>query len=282
MATLGLLFATAVWGWTFVLVKDALREVGPFWFLALRFTMAALLALPLLLGGREISSRRTWGWGAILGLVLFAGYFFQTWGLGYTTAQKSGLITGLSVVLVPIIAWAFGDRPSLRTWLGVGWASFGVALLALGGEGVAGGTWFGDLLTVICAVAFALYLVLLERYVKAGDHRALLFPQLLFVAALSFLGAGIWREATFAFTGQVWMALGVTAALATTGAFWILSWAEKHTTATRAAVILALEPAFAGVFGWWLLGEVLTPLQVVGGALILMGILSLRSQHGSH
>ncbi|HEU68008.1 MAG TPA: EamA family transporter, partial [Candidatus Acetothermia bacterium] len=111
MATIALLLASAVWGWTFALVKDALREVGPSWFLSLRFGVATLFAVPLLLGRPECRSGRNWRWGAILGLALFGGYFLQTWGLVYTTAQKSGLITGLSVVLVPVVAWAFGRRP---------------------------------------------------------------------------------------------------------------------------------------------------------------------------
>jgi drug/metabolite transporter (DMT)-like permease len=112
MVTVALLLATAVWGWTFVLVKDALHEVGPLWFLSLRFALATLLGLPLLLRLPDARSGRNWRWGALLGLAMFGGYFFQTWGLVYPTAQKSGLITGLSVVLVPVIGWAFGRRRS--------------------------------------------------------------------------------------------------------------------------------------------------------------------------
>jgi len=277
MSTLALLVITAVWGWTFALVKDALHEIGPFWFLALRFTLAAVLALPLLQGRPEAWSWRNWRRGLGLGAFLFGGYFFQTWGLVHTTAQKSGLITGLSVVLVPVVAWFLGSRPARRTWVGVGLAAVGVALLALGGNGMAGGTWFGDLLTVICAIAFAVYLVLLERYAKAGDYRALLPPQIGLVALLSLAGAGLWGEVTFAFSTRVWVAVGVTAVLATTGAFYVLAWAGRRATASRIAIVLATEPVFAGLFGWWLLGEVLLPLQIVGAILVLTGILSQRS-----
>ncbi len=273
MATLGLILATAVWGWTFVLVKDALAEVGPFGFLAVRFAMASALALPFLRRPQAWTTRN-WLEGLLLGVVLFAGYFFQTWGLVYTTAQKSGLITGLSVVVVPLFAWALGSRPSLRTWLGVALAGPGVALLALGGEGWAGGSAFGDFLTVVCALAFALYLVLLERYVRAGDPWALLLPQLLTVATLSLMGSAATENLAFRFSGQVWGAVVITAVLATTGAFGILSWAERRVPATRAALILALEPVFAALCGWWLLGEVLRGLQVVGGILIFLGILA--------
>jgi len=280
MATFGLILATAVWGWTFVLVKDALTEVGPFWFLAVRFVLAALLALPLLRGRPHAWTRRNWQGGAVLGVVLFAGYFFQTRGLVYTTAQKSGLITGLSVVLVPVFAWTWGTRPSWRTWLGVVLAGIGVGLLALGGEGLAGGSAFGDFLTVLCAVGFALYLVLLERKVRAGDHLSLLAPQLWTVAALALVGATAFESLTLRLSSAVWTALTVTAVLATTGAFWVLSWAEKRISATRAALVLALEPVFAGLFGWALLGETLTGAQIVGAALVLAGLLASGPKNG--
>lgn len=276
MATLALLLATVVWGWTFALVKDALREVGPFWFLALRFLFATLLAAPLL--RREGAwSRRNWTGGGVLGMALFAGYFFQTWGLTYTTAQKSGLISGMAVVLVPPVAWLFGSRPTARTWLGVGLAGAGVALLTLGGGDPLGATGFGDFLTFLCAVSFAVYMVLLERYVRAGDWQALLPPQLGVVALLSLVGAWTWREPTFAFSRGVWGALAITGALATTGAYYALAWAERRIPAARAAIVLAMEPVFAGIFGWWLLGEVLAPGQLVGAGLVLSGIFSQRS-----
>ncbi|MBC7221093.1 DMT family transporter [Candidatus Bipolaricaulota bacterium] len=277
MATAALLLASAVWGWTFVLVKGALQEVGPLWFLALRFTLATLLALPLLWGRREARRGRNWRWGALLGLALFGGYALQTWGLVFTTAQKSGLITGLSVVLVPLVAWAFGCRPSGRAWIGVALAGSGVTLLSLGGGALGGGVWLGDLLTALCAVAFALHLVLLDRYAKAGDPQALLAPQLALVALLSLAGAGWQREVTFAFSFQVWIALGVTAVLATTGAFALVLWAGRRASAARMAIVLSTEPLFAALFGWWLLGEVLLPLQGVGGLLVMAGILSQRS-----
>lgn len=277
MATSALLLASAVWGWTFVLVKDALREVGPFWFLALRFSLATLLSLPFLAGRPGARAWNTWRWGGLLGLALFGGYFLQTWGLVYTTAQKSGLITGLSVVLVPVIAWAFGRRPTRRTWLGVALAAVGLFFLSLGGASLGEGTWFGDLLTALCAVAFALHLVLLDRYAKAADPRSLLAPQVGLVALLSLVGSG-WRgEVTFAFPSQVWVAVGVTAALATTGAFGLVLWAGRRVTAPRIAIVLSTEPMFAALFGWWLLGEVLSPLQAAGAALVLAGILSQRS-----
>lgn len=267
MATFSLLLVTVIWGWTFVLVKDAMGEVGPFWFLALRFSLATILALPLVRRGRA-----TWGAAAGLGLFLFGGYFFQTWGLRYTTAQKSGLITGLSVVLVPMFARFLGERITWTMRMGVGLATAGVALLALGGEEPLGPTGFGDLLTLVCAVSFALYIALLARCAKNGRVGPLLPGQLGIVAGLSLAGSLIFGEVVWPLSREVWLAILITGIFASTLAYYVLAWAESRATATEAAVILAMEPVFAGFFGWVLRGEVLTVLQILGGVLILAGI----------
>lgn len=272
MALVALLLITAIWGWTFVPVKEAMAEVGPFWFLALRFSLAFLCALPLLRRGDP-----PWREAFLLGLFLFGGYFFQTWGLRYTTAQKSGLITGLSVVLVPVVAHFLGERVSLRMGLGVVLAGLGVALLALGGEGGLEGSLFGDVLTVVCAVSFAVYIALLARYAKAKALGPLLPLQLLVVAGLSFVGAGAAGEVRWPLSGRVWQALALTGALASALAYYVLAWAESRTSATKAAVILAMEPVFAAFFGWLLLGERLSLVQLVGALFVLSGVLGVST-----
>jgi len=268
MKTLALLIVTAIWGWTFVLVKEGVAEIGPLWFLALRFAIATGLALPLLARGL-----RDWARGALLGAILFLGYFFQTWGLVYTTAQKSGLITGLSVVLVPPIAWLWGQRTSRRTWAGVALAALGLSLLVLGGREPLGPTGFGDLLTIICALAFALYLVFLDRYTKTTDFLSLFLPQLGVVALLSLAGAYIWEAPTLRLSARTWQAILITGALASTLAFFVLTWVQRRSTAAYTAIVLASEPAFAALFGWLLLGEWLRGLQILGGGLIFLGIM---------
>lgn len=267
MAALALLITTAIWGWTFVLVKEAMAEVGPFWFLALRFFLATLLALPFVRRGK-IRRKEAW----ILGIFLFLGYFFQTWGLRYTTAQKSGLITGLSVVLVPLVARFLGEKVTARMWFGVMLAAVGVAFLTLGGKEPLGPTGFGDFLTVICAVSFAFYIVFLARYAKGQRAGPLLPGQLGAVAGLSAVGAGIFREVTWPLSSAVWQAVLITGTLASTLAYYVLAWAESRATATETAVILAMEPVFAGFFGWALRAEALTFMQVLGGILVLAGI----------
>lgn len=269
MASLALLLITAVWGWTFVLVKEAMAEVGPFWFLTLRFLVATLLALPLLR-----RRKRIWRAPFILGIFLFGGYFFQTWGLRYTTAQKSGLITGLSVVLVPLIARFFGERVTRRMGLGVVLATAGVALLSLGGEDSLGPTGFGDFLTVLCAIAFAFYIVFLARYAQGEPAGALLPGQLGMVTILAGLGSVTFGEITWPLSPQAWHAVLITGSLASTLAYYVLAWAESRATATQTAVILAMEPVFAGLFGWILRWEVLTFLQILGALWVMAGILT--------
>ena len=273
MKTLILLLVTAIWGWTFVLVKEGMAEVGPFWFLALRFVLATVLALPLLCQRLRKTGLRNWIRGAVLGAVLFGGYFFQTWGLVYTTAQKSGLITGLSVVLVPPRAWLFGQRTSARTWAGVMLAALGLSLLVLGGAEPLGPTGFGDFLTILCALAFAWYLVLLDRFTKRGEFLGLFLPQLGMVAILSGLGAWLWETPTFSLSVRTWQAILITGALASTLAFFVLTWVQRRSTAAYTAIVLATEPAFAALFGWLLLGESLREIQILGAGLIVLGML---------
>jgi drug/metabolite transporter (DMT)-like permease len=268
MATLSLLLVTAVWGWTFVLVKDAVGEVGPFGFLAVRFFLASLFALPF-----WPRRKSAWRPAALLGVFLFAGYFFQTWGLRYTTAQKSGLITGFSVVLVPIFARLLGERVRLGGWAGAALATAGVALLALAGNEPLGPTSFGDFLTVLCAIFFAWYIALLAHYAKGEKASALLLGQLSVVFLLSLLGAAAFGEVRWPISGKVWVSLLITGVFASALAYYVLAWAEARAGATKTAVILAMEPVFAGFFGWLLLGETLSPWQILGAVLVVGGIL---------
>ncbi|HDI10909.1 MAG TPA: DMT family transporter [Candidatus Acetothermia bacterium] len=275
MATLALVLATAIWGWSFVPVKEATQEMGFLWFLGLRFALASLLFLPW-------SPRRLRDWlqGLGLGVFLFAGYFFQTWGLVYTTVQKSGLITGLSTVLVPPMARFFGERTPLGTWIGIGIAGSGLVLLVLGGRGPLGAVNIGDLLTVLGAMAYALYLVLQGRWLRGGRWQRLLFPQFAAVAVLSSVGAWVQGQISWELSPRAWEAVGLTAFLASGVSFWLLLWAQKRLPTPYTALILALEPAFAACFGWWLLGERLLGLQLLGAVLIVLGTVWPNSQGG--
>lgn len=276
LAQSALLLITIIWGWTFVLVKEGASELGPLSFLAWRF-MIAFLALLLLFGrrmrriGREELLR-----GLEIGLALFAGYLFQTWGLLYTSATKSGFITGLSVILVPLLsAAAFRKQISQGGWLGAGLSALGLGLILFGHGGTAGEMRLnlGDLLTLLCALSFALHIILIGRFVNLENYPGILVIQIGLVLVLSLAGALLLERPTLAISVQGWEAILVTGLLATALAFFLQNRFQPLSTATQTAIILSAEPVFAGLFGYLLLGERLNGLQLLGAAAILGGII---------
>lgn len=264
--TLLLVGVTAVWGWTFVVVQDAISGFGVLGFLALRFALASVALSPILLSG---ITRRVLLVGGGIGLVLAMGYLFQTLGLLYTTPTNSGLITGLFVVFAPLADRVlFGVSASRQTIVAVVLSLLGMALLAGGGpEGVNP----GDLLTLLCAAALGVHIALLSRYAAGHDAGGLTFAQIL---AMALLFAVLWP-----FTGElalpppeVWVALLITGLLASAGAFYVQTFVQQRLPAARTAIILTMEPAFAVFFGYWLAGDRLVAVQIFGAVLILSAV----------
>ena len=272
-APLTLLSITVIWGWTFVLVKQGMSEVGPLTFLAARFLIAFLVLAGLMPGVLRRIDRSTLRAGAVIGVALFGGYLFQTWGLVYTTATKSGLITGLSVVIVPLLAAAVNrNRVGLKAWIGAFLAAGGLALLVLG-RGRLSPVNFGDFLTLICAVSYAAHIVLVDRYVRRVDYRGLLLVQVGTVAALSTVGALLFESLPTRLSGGLIEGILVTGVLATALALYILNRFQSYSTAAYTAIILTMEPVFAALFGAILLGETLGPLQIAGAVVIVVSTL---------
>lgn len=268
-AELALAGVAFLWGTTFVIVKSALEDVSTFLFLALRFTLASLLLAFWL---RRRLARRTpvdWRGGALCGLLLFAGYALQTAGLRWTTASNSAFITGLYVVLVPLLAsLVYRNRPRLAELGGAALATAGTAMMSGGMPA----QWNrGDLLTAGCAAAFAGHILAVERYSRRMDFERLSLMQIAAVAALSWAGAALLEPARILWTPRVWFALLATSVLATAVSFLLYTWAQGHTSAARAALIFALEPVFAGLVAW-AAGESWTASSLAGAALILAAI----------
>ncbi len=267
LATLSLVAVTAIWGWTFVVVKDAIAVYGVLPFLAVRFLIAA--AILGAVWGRRLT-RRALAVGWRIGLVLAAGYLLQTWGLRLTTATNSGLITGLFVVIAPM-----ADRALYRTRLRP--TSVAAVVLSLAGMVLLTGRSpghlaVGDLLTLGCALAFGIHIALLGRHAPDHDAAALTAGQILSVAAVFIV---VWPFAgrVEAPPRAVWMALAVTGVLASALAYFIQTAAQQRLSAARTAVILTMEPVFAGVFGYLLEGERLRGLQILGAASILLALI---------
>ncbi len=266
---LALLAITAVWGSTFVVVKDAIDQMPVTDFLAWRFALAALVMLVLRPRSVVRLGRVGQRAGAIAGVALGAGYLLQTLGLQTTPAAVSGFITGMFVVFTPLSAAVLlGLRPSPLAWGAVGLATVGLGLLSLRGLSV--GT--GELLTLGCAVAFALHIVGLSRWSPAHDAYGLAVVQLLTVAVMCAavaLPGGIVVPPN----AQVWGAVALTAVVATAVAFVVQTWAQAHLTPTRAAVIMTMEPVFGAAFAVLVAGEVLRGRAWLGAGLVLIAML---------
>lgn len=264
----------AVWGLTFVMVQDAIETLPTMAFLAYRFLPAALLVA--LVFPRRLRSLTAAGWGAgtLMGVFLTAGYVFQTLGLEETSASNAGFITGLMVVLTPLLAAIFfRERMSAVTWGAAGVSAVGLYLLT----GAAGDLDArGDGLVLLCAFAFAAHILLTARGVRDHDVGALLVVQLT-VTGLICLGIAVAGGQLEVPRGStVWSALIVTSLVASALGFFVQTYAQQHAPPERTALILASEPAFAGFFGWALAGETLSALSLAGAALILAAIVSVE------
>lgn len=271
LADLGLLVVTAIWGATFVMVKDALDAAGPLTFLALRFVLAVGLLLPLVAARPGLWRGPAVLAGGLVGCFLFAGYGLQTAGLQFTSASKAGFITGLSVVIVPTIATAFARRsPPTGLVLGVSCAVVGLGLLSLR-EALS--VEFGDVLVLGCSLAFALHILVLGRVAASFDVLALTVWQIGAVAILTALGAALFEQPRLEQLSAIWPAAAFTGIFATVVAFYLQTRAQRFTTPTHTALIFSMEPVFAGLFGYLLAGERLDERALIGCGLILTGML---------
>lgn len=270
-ADLALLAVAAVWGLTFAAVQRALDAAGPFSFLTARFALAAVV-LGVAFPRRVLRlDRGVVAVGALIGVWLTVGYALQTVGLLYTTASRSGFITGLSVVLVPVLSIALSRaRPRITSAAAVVLAASGLYLLT---APRAGGMNLGDLLTLGCAVAFALHIVTTERVAPHHDPVPLAFCQIVTTAVFCAAVTAVWEGPRLPLTAWTISALAITGVLATAVAFSVQMWAQQRTSATHVAVIFTAEPVFAALFAWIIQHEVLGLAGLVGGALIVAGIL---------
>ena len=276
-ALLALIAVTAVWGYTFVPMKDAIELYPLFAFLAVRFLIASVvLAVPASGRMRGLGSR---GWlaGVSLGLLLALGYALQTAGLERTTVSSAGFITGLYVVFTPLLGLLlFRTRVGASVWVGVALAVAGLALLS----GVGAGDPTGDLLVLAGSAAYSLQIALMERYAPRYDSVAFTQAEMLaafggFAAVAVALGQ---VEVPRGWT--VWGALLVTGVFASALGFLVQTWAQRRISASRTAIAFAMEPVFAGLFGFWLAGDRLGAAGWTGCALIMAGIVVAEPEAG--
>jgi drug/metabolite transporter (DMT)-like permease len=272
VATLLLVLVTAIWGATFVIVKHAVSRMPVMDFLAWRFGIAAIvmfLARPRSVLSLDARGRRV---GVVLGLALGGGYVAQTIGLQHTPASISGFITGLFVVFTPLCAAVLLHRRLDRmTWLAVVLATVGLGLISLRGFSIGG----GEALALLCAFAFGLHIVGLGEWSPSYDAAGLAVVQLTTVALLSIVIAAPSSLAPPP-DAAVWGAVLVTAIAATALAFFIQTWAQSHLAPTRAAVVMTMEPVFAGIFGVAFGGDTLGARTLAGAALVLVAMYAVE------
>jgi drug/metabolite transporter (DMT)-like permease len=274
-----LILVTVVWGGTFLLIKLALSDVSPLLFNAIRMVLASM-ALGIIFRRRLSGLRQSLKPGITVGVFLFGGYEFQTSGLRFTTAAKSGFITGISVVLVPVISVIlFRRRASIWTWIGVLLAFAGTYLMTIPAQGgfSLASINRGDLLTLVCAVCFALQIIAVGRATASteGGHpfEHIAFLQAATAAVLMSISSPIFEHPHVTWSAMVIAAILITGLLGTAAAFSVQTWAQQFLPATHTALIFALEPVFAWLTSAVFAHEHLESRAVAGAAMILGGIL---------
>jgi drug/metabolite transporter (DMT)-like permease len=276
-ADAALMLLTLVWGSTFVVVKGALQDASAMCFLALRFATAALcLVLLFLHSFRYMTKRELWcglRGGLLVGVLLWLGFGLQTWGLERTTASNSGFLTGLYIVLVPLFsAAAYRRWPRPAELVGITVA--GVGLVFLTAPSVRSHWTFnlGDILTIGCAVAFALHLLTLGYFSQRERFEVVATGQVICAGLFSAV-ALIFEPPRITWNAPVVFAILLTGVLATALAFTLQTWAQQYTTATRTALILSLESVVSYATAVLFANEKVTLRSLFGGGLILTGIL---------
>ena len=266
-ADLSLAVMALIWGAMFVVAKAALDDVSTVLYLALRFSLAAVVL------GLVFRRKLRFEWaGVALGVVLMAGYILQTVGLQSISAAKNAFLTSGYIVGVPLLGWlVYRQRTRLAEVVGVLTAVAGMGLLSMQGESLR--IERGDALTLGCAAVYAVHIVMLGHFSPRIPYETLSFLQVAAAAAFAWVALPFLETPAIRWRPAVILAIVAGGLFATALAFVVQTWAQQYTTPTRAALIFALEPVFAWLVAWWWNGEILTGRAATGAALILAGVL---------
>ena len=272
-----LVVVTVLWGTTFPLVKGVVASVSPALLIAARFLIAALVLLPWL----RRTSRQLWLEGGLLGIVLFVSYWTQVVGLTSVSSGRAAFITGLNVILVPLMLPFLGKRVPWTAFVAAAVALAGIGLMSLNGLKLEFSP--GDLWVLGCAVTYALYIVLMDGIVRRHEPLPLAAVQVAVVCVLGLLFAGpeLARGADFAVLLKFWPQIVFLGVLATALTTLLQSWAQRFVAAFQTAVIYALEPVWAAIFSFWLLNERLTAQGFAGAGLILVAMILCQFDPGA-
>ena len=271
-----LMFVAVIWGLAFVAQRIGMDHIGPFTFNGLRFVLGCLSLLPVVLLTRnKTSGKKNDGLikaGTISGIFLFFGISFQQVGLVYTTAGKAGFITGLYVVIVPILnLFLKQDKTTFGTWIGAIMAAIGMFFLSVTKDLTMN---FGDLLVLCSAICFAFHLIIIGRISNRFNTAQLSLVQCVICATLSLLVAAIFETFILADILRVSIPLLYGGVLSVGVAYSLQIYGQKNSPASHAAIIFSLESVVAAIGGWIILNEILSGSATLGCGLMLAGMLT--------
>ena len=273
LANILLILTTLLWGTSFIITKNLTQEVPVFFYLGIRFSIAILGFIPYFIRIKRLN-RKILLFGAVTGLMYYVAIVFQTLGMQTTSAGKAAFITGLSTIMVPFITWiSFKKAIKKRIWLAVVISIVGMIFLLLEGET---NIIIGDLLVLVCAVLYAFYIVLNDKYVRVVDVYLYSAMQLIVISVLSFLGSILLNETYDIMNMNLnyWLIFLYMGLVVTTGTFIFQNWSQQHQGPAQTAIIFTLEPVFAVIFVSFIIGdEIMTWLGWLGCILIFIAIL---------
>lgn len=266
-----LLLATVSWGLTFPLINLSLQLISPVIFLFIRFLVSSLIMLPMV-GIKKLKTRGGETEGFVAGLLLFIGYYFQTVGLKYTTPADSGIITGLYVVLVPILSYVYlKSKVSIVDWIAVLLAMFGLAILS-GGVSGSSSVEFGNVLTIICAVGYAIQIAYVSKHSSRIDSMKFTFYQMLTVTILSLITIPTFSIYYDLYSPLVLFTIVFTAIFAGIMGYFIMNRALIYVKPEKAGVVLVTEPIFAAIFSYFLVNDRIGTYTIIGGSIMVLAM----------
>ncbi|PLX23196.1 MAG: hypothetical protein C0600_15545 [Ignavibacteria bacterium] len=280
-----LLAITLIWGSTFSVTKIALLDLSPMLLQGSRFFVAALMVGMYTWKDIKTTSPRSLRAGLVLGFLLGLGFALQTVGLVHTTASKAGFLTGTMVVFTPLLQLVIERRrPSIGNTIGVIIVGVGLYMFT----SPAGGNFnYGDLLVFLCAIVFAFYIVYLDVFTKEHFDREIVFYQFVVTAVIGFAAWPFFEPAKTAFTLPSVGAILYLSFFASTVAIFVQSKYQRETTPTKAAIIFTMEPVFAALIAFFVLGEIMSLVEALGAAVMFGGLMfselyGLRTKYRSN
>ena len=274
-----LIITTILWGSSFIITKNLVKEMPIFFYLGLRFLIALLGFSPCFIKLRKIT-KKILIFGSFSGVIYFIAIAFQTYGLAITSAGKAGFITGISTVIVPFLAWIILKKKTKKIiFVSVSLSIIGLSLLMLNAEE---GINFGDMLVLMCAFLFAVFIVLNDKYVKLVDILLYTLVQLIVIVALCFLFSALLKESFNLYSVSIdfWFIMLYLAFIVTALTFYFQNWSQKYQESSETAIIFTLEPVFAVIFASFLIGNEKLSIQIIIGCVLIfiaIFLISLKS-----